>query len=83
MITGVDVTFRCKECGGTGYVSSGHPNDPSSTDILCQAECDDGEVTHFDELTTLEEAMENYPDAIRFQVAAPSRKWGKVITTNG
>jgi hypothetical protein len=71
MIPGVNVTFRCKECEGTGYNSSGHPNDPSSTDVICRAECDNGEVTHFDELTTLEDAKEDYPDAIRFQVVAP------------
>jgi hypothetical protein len=71
MITGVDITRRCKECGGSGHVSSGHPNDPSSIDILCQAECDDGVVTYFDALTTLADAVKDYPDAISLQVVSP------------
>jgi len=77
MIAGIDVTLRCDECGGSGRVLSGHPNDPFAQAINCQAGCDNGEVTHFDELTTLEDAIKDYPTAIRLQVVAPFSKWNR------
>ena len=77
MIAGIDVTLRCDECGGSGRVLSGHPNDPFAQAINCQAGCEDGEVTHFDELTTLEDAIKDYPTAIRLQVVAPLSKWNR------
>jgi hypothetical protein len=75
MKTGVDVTFRCKECGGSGLIFCGYPNDPFSTAITCQAGCDDGVVTYLDEFTTLADAVKDYPDAIRLQVVSPISKW--------
>ena len=62
--TGVYIELPCNECGGSGYVSNGHPIDPSSQEVECEHCNDDGSVFVADpHCHALGDAMLDYPNA--------------------
>ena len=62
----IEITCKCPECDGYGFVLDRHPNDPSSKDIVCH-ECEgDGKQVFFDVYDSIADAQGDYPEAVGF-----------------
>tara|TARA_R100001163_G_C5056074_1_gene192490 strand:+ start:861 stop:1124 length:264 start_codon:yes stop_codon:yes gene_type:complete len=62
------IHVHCADCAGAGVVSDGHPNDPSSRNVLCK-ECDGtGKDSFIDEMEydSIADVIQDYPKAIGF-----------------